>query len=82
MYADKSQWFVFILFGVISVVGINVLLAQRDIRSFKEYERLEQMNKLEEQAVYRQLEVIPFANSQWTDPIFHPYLTLKNTNLW
>ena len=64
MYADKSQWFVFILFGVISVVGINVLLAQRDIRSFKEYERLEQMNKLEEQAVYRQLEVIPFANSQ------------------
>ena len=62
MYADKSQWFVFILFGVISVVGINVLLAQRDIRSFKEYERLEQMNKLEEQAVYRQLEVIPFAN--------------------
>ena len=64
MYAEKSQWFVFILFGVISVVGINVLLAQRDIRSFKEYERLEQMNKLEEQAVYRQLEVIPFANSQ------------------
>ena len=62
MYAEKSQWFVFILFGVISVVGINVLLAQRDIRSFKEYERLEQMNKLEEQAVYRQLEVIPFAN--------------------
>ena len=62
MYADKSQWFVFILFGVLSVVGINVLLAQRDIRSFKEYERLEQMNKLEEQAVYRQLEVIPFAN--------------------
>ena len=64
MYADKSQWFVFILFGILSVVGINVLLAQRDIRSFKEYERLEQMNKLEEQAVYRQLEVIPFANSQ------------------
>ena len=64
MYAEKSQWFVFILFGILSVVGINVLLAQRDIRSFKEYERLEQMNKLEEQAVYRQLEVIPFTNSQ------------------
>ena len=41
MYAEKEQWFVFILFGVISVVGINVLLAQRDIRSFKEYERLD-----------------------------------------
>ena len=34
MYAEKEQWFVFILFGVISVVGINVLLAERDIRSF------------------------------------------------
>ena len=62
MYADKSQWFVFILFGVISVVGINVLLAQRDIRSFKEYERLERQEQLDKQAVYKQLPVIPFAN--------------------
>ena len=62
MYADKSQWFVFILFGVLSVVGINVLLAQRDIRSFKEYERLEQQEQLDKQAVYKQLPVIPFTN--------------------
>ena len=62
MYAEKSQWFVFILFGIISVVGINVLLAQRDIRSFKEYERLEQQEQLDKQAVYKQLPVIPFTN--------------------
>ena len=61
MYADKSQWFVFILFGVISVVGINVLLAQRDIRSFKEYERLQQQEQIEK-PVYKQLPVIPFTN--------------------
>ena len=61
MYAEKSQWFVFILFGILSVVGINVLLAQRDIRSFKEYERLQQ-EQLDKQAVYKQLPVIPFTN--------------------
>ena len=53
MYAEKSQWFVFILFGVLSVVGINVLLAQRDIRSFKEYERLQQEEQIKE-PVYKQ----------------------------
>ena len=61
MYAEKEQWFIFILFGVISVVGINVLLAQRDIRSFKEYERLQQQEQIEK-PVYKQLPVIPFAN--------------------
>ena len=61
MYAEKEQWFLFILFGVISVVGINVLLAQRDIRSFKEYERLQQEEQIKE-PVYKQLPVIPFSN--------------------
>ena len=61
MYAEKSQWFVFILFGIFSVVGINVLLAQRDIRSFKEYERLQQQEQIKE-PVYKQLPVIPFTN--------------------
>ena len=61
MYAEKEQWFLFILFGVISVVGINVLLAQRDIRSFKEYERLQQEEQIKE-PVYKQLPVIPFTN--------------------
>ena len=64
MYVDKSQWLLFILCGIITVVSVNVWAAKRDIKLFKELERLEQMNKLEEQAVYRQLEVIPFANSQ------------------
>ena len=62
MYADKSQWFVFILFGIFSVVGINVLLAQRDIRSFKEYERLQQQEEQIKKPVYKQLPVIPFTN--------------------
>ena len=61
MHAEKSQWFVFILFGIISVVGINVLLAQRDIRSFKEYEKLQQLEQIKT-PVYKQLPVIPFAN--------------------
>ena len=62
MYAEKSQWFVFILFGILSVVGINVLLAQRDIRSFKEYERLQQQEEQIKKPVYKQLPVIPFTN--------------------
>ena len=61
MYAEKSQWFVFILFGILSVVGINVLLAQRDIRSFKEYEKLQQLEQIKT-PVYKQLPVIPFTN--------------------
>ena len=61
MYAEKTQWLVFILFCVLSVVGINVLLAQRDIRSFKEYERLQQQEQIKE-PVYKQLPVIPFTN--------------------
>ena len=61
MYAEKSQWFVFILFGILSVVGINVLLAQRDIRSFKEYEKLQQLEQIKT-PVYKQLPVIPFSN--------------------
>ena len=64
MYVEKEQWLLFILCGIITIVSVNVWAAKRDIKLFQELERLEQMNKLEEQAVYQQLEVIPFANSQ------------------
>ena len=62
MYAEKEQWFVFILFGVITIVSVNVWAAKRDIKLFRELERLEQIEKQQEQAVYKQLPVIPFAN--------------------
>ena len=62
MYAEKEQWFLFILFGVITIVSVNVWAAKRDIKLFQELERLEQIEKQQEQAVYKQLEVIPFAN--------------------
>ena len=62
MYAEKEQWFVFILFGVITIVSVNVWAAKRDIKLFRELERLEQIEKQQEQAVYKQLPVIPFTN--------------------
>ena len=62
MYVDKSQWLLFILCGIITVVSVNVWAAKRDIKLFKELERLEQIEKQQEQPVYKQLPVIPFAN--------------------
>ena len=63
MYVDKSQWFLFIFVGVITVVSVNVWAAKRDIKLFRELERLEQIEKQQE-PVYKQLPVIPFANEQ------------------
>ena len=62
MYVDKSQWLLFILCGIITVVSVNVRAAKRDIKLFKELERLERQEQLDQQAVYKQLPVIPFAN--------------------
>ena len=69
MYAEKEQWLLFILCGIIAVVSVNVLAAKRDISLFKEMERLElieeQMKITRErytQEQYKQLPVIPFAN--------------------
>ena len=64
MYVDKSQWFLFIFVGVITVVSVNVWAAKRDIKLFRELERLEMQEQLDKQAVYKQLPVIPFANEQ------------------
>ena len=62
MYAEKEQWLLFILCGIITVVSVNVWAAKRDIKLFKELERLERQEQLDQHAVYKQLPVIPFAN--------------------
>ena len=67
MYAEKEQWFLFIFVGVITIVSVNVWAAKRDAKLFRELERLEmqeQLDKEYEQVIYKQLEVIPFANEQ------------------
>ena len=67
MYAEKEQWFLFIFVGIIAVVSVNVWAAKRDIKLFRELERLEmqeQFDRQYEQEVYKQLPVIPFANPQ------------------
>tara|TARA_E500000331_G_C16606721_1_gene434055 strand:+ start:147 stop:332 length:186 start_codon:yes stop_codon:yes gene_type:complete len=61
MYAEKEQWFLFILFGVITIVSVNVWAAKRDIKLFRELERLEQLEQIKT-PVYKQLPVIPFTN--------------------
>ena len=63
MYAEKEQWFLFILFGVITIVSVNVWAAKRDAKLFRELERLEQIEKQQE-PIYQQLPVIPFTNEQ------------------
>ena len=63
MYAEKEQWFLFIFVGVITIVSVNVWAAKRDIKLFKELDRLErqeQLDKQYEQVIYQQLPVIPF----------------------
>ena len=63
MYAEKEQWFLFILFGVITIVSINVWAAKRDAKLFRELERLEQQEQIKK-PIYQQLPVIPFTNEQ------------------
>ena len=63
MYAEKEQWFLFILFGVITIVSVNVWAAKRDAKLFRELERLEmqeQLDKEYESVIYKHLPVIPF----------------------
>ena len=55
MYADKSQWLLFILCGIITVVGYNFLLIKRDTKGLQTIPQSEQI-------IYKQLPVIPFAN--------------------
>ena len=64
MYAEKEQWFLFILFGVITIVSVNVWAAKSDAKLFRELERLEIQEQLDKQVktVYKQLPVIPFTN--------------------
>ena len=64
MYAEKEQWLLFILCGIIAVVSVNVWAAKRDAKLFRELERLEIQEQLDQQVktVYKQLPVIPFAN--------------------
>ena len=62
MYAEKEQWVLFILCGIIAVVSVNVWAAKRDAKLFRELERLEIQEQLDKQAVYKQLPVFPFAN--------------------
>ena len=63
MYAEKEQWLLFIFVGIITVVSVNVWAAKRDIKLFRELERLEQIEKQQE-PIYQQLPVIPFTNEQ------------------
>ena len=55
MYATKDQWLLFILCGIITVVGYNFLLIKRDAKHI-------QTQPQSEQIIYKQLPVIPFAN--------------------
>ena len=59
---SKLQWTLLTLSGIIFVLSVNVWAAKRDIKLFKELERLEQQEQLDKQAVYKQLPVIPFSN--------------------
>ena len=63
MYAEKEQFLLLLFLGVITIVSVNVWAAKRDVKLFRELERLEQIEKQQE-AVYKQLPVIPFANPQ------------------
>ena len=50
---NKLQWTMVTLSGIIIVVSVNVWAAKRDIKLFKELERLEQQEQLDKQVVYK-----------------------------
>jgi len=54
MYAEKEQWIMLIVCGIILVVGYNFGLAIRDTKGIESLERTE--------VVYKQIPVIPFTN--------------------
>ena len=55
MYATKEQWLLFILCGIITVVGYNFLLIKRDIKGI-------QIEGKSQEVIYKQIPVIPFTN--------------------
>ena len=56
MYAEKEQWIMLIVCGIILVVGYNFGLAIRDTKGIQSIQ--------ETKTVYKQLPVIPFTNEQ------------------
>ena len=56
MYAEKEQWIMLIVCGIILVVGYNFGLAIRDTKGIQSTE----VNT----TVYKELPVIPFTNEQ------------------
>ena len=59
---SKLQWTMLTIGGIMFILSVNVWAAKRDIKLFRELERLEQQEQLDKQAVYKQLPVIPFTN--------------------
>ena len=53
MYAEKEQWLLFILCGIITVVSVNVWAAKRDAKLLETY--------TESSVIYKQLPVIPYS---------------------
>ena len=51
MYADKSQWLLFILCGIITIVGYNFGLAIRDTKGITTVEK----------PIYQSIPVIPYS---------------------
>ena len=62
MYVEKEQFLLLLFLGVITIVSVNVFAAKRDIKLFRELERLEMQEQLDKNAVYKQLPVIPFTD--------------------
>ena len=52
MYVDKSQWLVFILCGIITILGYNFGLAIRDTKGIRTVE----------QPIYQSIPVIPYSD--------------------
>ena len=61
---SKLQWSLLTISGILFVLSVNVWAAKRDVKLFRELERLEQQEQIKVPAIYKQLPVIPFTNEQ------------------
>ena len=50
---SKTRWTLLTLSGIIFVVSVNIWMAKRDIKGFKQQQS--------EEVIYKQLPVIPFS---------------------
>ena len=69
----QSQWTLLTISGIIFVVSVNVWAAKRDAKLLETY--------TESSVIYKQLPVIPYSESQWTQLFVTGTMIINSANM-